>query len=66
MEAQKTYRFLVQYLKRGDWFSVMQTDIEDPATFTQIANAKEYQYRILRDGVDVTETYKVMSPASSV
>ena len=58
MIAQKTYRYRVEYIKRGKWVPVLQTDHEDTDTFGLIANAEEYQYRILCDGVDVTEKYK--------
>ena len=55
---QKQYRYRVEYIKRGKWVPVLQTDIEDADTFALVAKAEEYQYRILRDGEDVTEIYK--------
>ena len=55
---QYEYRYRVESFKRGNWVSVMQTDHEDADTFRLIANAEEYQYRVLLDGEDVTEHYK--------
>ena len=54
----KQYRYRVEYVKRGKWVPVLQTDIEDKDTFGFIANTEDYQYRILCDGVDVTSRYK--------
>jgi len=58
MIAQKQYRYRVEYIKRGKWVPVLQTDHEDADTFGLVANAEEYQYRILCDGEDVTANYK--------
>jgi len=55
---KKIYKYKVEYIKRGKWVPVLQTDIEDKDTFGLVAKAEEYQYRILCDGEDVTETYK--------
>lgn len=54
----KTYKYRVEYIKRGRWVPVLQTDFEERDTFEMIAGATEYEYRILRDGIDVTEEYK--------
>ena len=51
-------RYIVEYIKRGKWIPVLQTDIEDKDTFRLVANTDEYSYRILRDGKDVTHLYK--------
>lgn len=59
--SQKTYRYRVEYIKRGVWVPVLQTDIEDKDTFELVSNTPEYQYRILCDGVDVTQYYKRQS-----
>lgn len=56
--SMKTYRYRVEYIKRGKWVSVLQSDMEDTDTFRLVANSEEYQYRILCDGADVTENYK--------
>jgi len=56
--VKKIYRYKVEYIKRGKWVPVLQTDIEDKDTFGLVAKAVEYQYRILCDGVDVTHKYK--------
>lgn len=58
--SQKTYQYRIMYFKRGQWVPVLQTDFEEKDTFEMIANMKEYQYRILRDGVDVTVEYKTI------
>jgi hypothetical protein len=55
---KKTYRYRVEYTKRGQWIPVLQTDHEDAVTFGFVANANERQYRILCDGADVTESYR--------
>ena len=55
---QKTYRYRVEYIKRGKWVPVLQTAHEDADTFRLIANAEEYRYRILCDGADVTGRYR--------
>ena len=51
-------KYRVEYIKRGKWIPVLRTDIDDKDTFTLVANTDECQYRILCDGVDVTEHYK--------
>ena len=56
--TQNKYTFIVERINRGRWVPLMQTDLEDTHTFELIANAEEYQYRILRDGEDVTKNYK--------
>jgi len=56
--SQKQYRYRIEYVKRGKWVPVLQTDHEDIDTFGLVANAVEYQYRILCDGKDVTRNYK--------
>jgi len=55
---KKKYRYMVEYIRRGKWTPVLHTDHEDIATFGMVANAEEYQYRILLDGEDVTAQYK--------
>jgi len=54
----KQYKYRVEYVKRGKLVPVLQTDMEDADTFRMVANAEDYQYRILCDGEDVTEIYK--------
>jgi hypothetical protein len=56
---KKKYRYMVEYIKRGKWVPVLQTDHEDIDSFEMVANAEEYQYRILLDGEDVTARYKI-------
>lgn len=56
---QKMYRYVVECVKRGKWVPVCHTDFEDIGTFGMVANAVEFQYRILFDGVDVTAKYKI-------
>ena len=55
---KKLYRYVVECVKRGKWTPVCHTDFEDAGTFGLVANAEEYQYRILLDGVDITARYK--------
>ena len=54
----KQYKYRVEYVRRGKWVPVLQTDIEDADTFGLVAKAEDYQYRVLCDGEDVTEIYK--------
>ena len=58
---KKKYRYMVEYIRRGKWTPVLHTDHEDTVTFGMVANAEEYQYRILLDGEDVTAQYKKAS-----
>ena len=51
-------KYKVEYVKRGKWVTVLQSDMEDKDTFALVANTEEYQYRILCDGADVTHLYK--------
>ena len=55
---KKKYKYRVERIKGGKWVPMLQTDCEDKDTFGHIANSVEYQYRILRDGEDVTQEYK--------
>ena len=59
--SKKTYRYMVEYMRRGKWVPVLQTDHEDADTFGLVANAEEYRYRILCDGADVTAKYRTQS-----
>jgi hypothetical protein len=52
------YKYVVESMKHGKWVPVCHTDFEDTDTFVLVANAEEYRYRILLDGVDITERYK--------
>ena len=56
--SKKLYRYVVECVKRGQWVPVCHTDHEDKSTFELVANAEEYQYRILCDGEDITYKYK--------
>ena len=56
--VKKKYKYIVECVKHGKWVPLLQTDCEDKDTFGHIANSVEYQYRILRDGEDVTREYK--------
>jgi hypothetical protein len=56
--SKKIYRYRVERVKRGKWVPMLQTDMEDKDAFGLVANAEEYQYRILCDGADVTDRYK--------
>jgi hypothetical protein len=58
INPERVYKYRVERVKHGKWIPLMQTDIEDADTFGLIANAEEYQYRILRDSEDVTHLYK--------
>ena len=62
---KKVYKYRVEYIKRGQWVPAVQTDIEDTDTFGFVANADERQYRVLCDGVDVTERYRKAVGASA-
>ena len=53
---KKTYRYRVEYIKRGRWVPAVHTDHEDQAMFEFAANAEGY--RVLCDGEDVTYKYK--------
>lgn len=55
---KKTYRYRVEYIKRGKWVTILQTDMEDADTFGFVAGAEENLYRVLCDGADVTANYK--------
>ena len=55
---KKLYRYVVECVKRGKWTPVCHTDFEDKGTFELVANATEYQYRILLDGADITARYQ--------
>ena len=55
---KKQYKYRVEGIRRGKWVCLCHTDIEDKDTFRFVANAEEYQYRVLCDGEDVTYKYK--------
>lgn len=55
---KKQYKYRVDYFKLGKWVPMLQTDHEDKMNFGFVANAEEYQYRVLCDGEDVTYKYK--------
>jgi len=52
------YKYRVEYMKEGKWTAAVETDLEDIRTFELVANAEEYQYRVLCHGEDVTHLYK--------
>ena len=61
---KKVYGYRVEYIKRGQWVPVVQTDIEETDAFRFVANSDERQYRILCGGADVTARYRNANIAS--
>jgi len=50
--------YSVECLERGKWVVKCKTTHIDKTQFKSIANCDQYQYRIMKDGKDITERYK--------
>jgi len=51
-------KYIVERYERGVWVPKCSMNFEDIDTFRIIAGVTEYQYRITKDGKDVTDKYR--------